>query len=114
MTSEYKQVGPYRTRDIKLASILLACGHGLTGLQYKPTNNYKQITDKKRQRTNVLFEFDMNEELNKVIIQFNSRQLMIDAATLLDCFHSLKSMVSNANYQDFEDINKVTTEIIEN
>ena len=104
---EWKVAGPYRTGDIKLASALLTAGHLLTGFQYTPIFDGKDLGQGRRQRTKVLFEFEITDELNQTIAAFNTRSLRVNASLLLDNFHNLKSMVSNSNYLNFEEINHV-------
>lgn len=100
MKKRYEIAGPYRTSDIKLATILITAGHALTGLKYQSINR----DDKDRQQCRVLFEFECTEDLNDSILGYMSRALKVDACSLLDNYANLKSLVANANRLTLEEI----------
>jgi len=101
MKKRWKMAKEYRTSDIKLASYLLTIGQTLIDFNYAPINqNHKH----QKQRTKVLFVFELNDEINDCIIDYNARRDRVSASLLLDNFNNLKAMVANSNYLTLEEI----------
>ena len=97
----------YKTGDIELAAVLLTVGFPLRGTEYRDVKRGRVLPNGKRQTSKVLFVFSFSTQLDSVIRDYISGRLELSASLLLANLRNLKSVVSNINYMDVNEINKI-------